>query len=68
MARETLRLIRRNFVLSLVYNSIGIAGVLLGWVTPLFAAVLMPLSAATVFVSSLVGTRRLREAFRELGA
>jgi heavy metal translocating P-type ATPase len=66
VARETLVLIRRNFALSLVYNAVGITGVLLGWVTPLFAAVLMPLSAITVFLSSMAGTSRLRRALAEL--
>ena len=37
-----------------------------GWVTPLFAAVLMPISAMTVFFSSLAGTARLRAALREM--
>jgi Cu2+-exporting ATPase/Cu+-exporting ATPase len=66
VARETLRVIRRNFAFSLVYNALGIVGVICGWVTPLFAAVLMPLSAITVFLSSLAGTAGLREALREL--
>jgi Cu2+-exporting ATPase/Cu+-exporting ATPase len=67
VARETMRLIHRNFAFSLVYNLIGIIGVIGGWVTPLFAAVLMPISAVTVFLSSLIGTRKLRLALREMG-
>jgi P-type E1-E2 ATPase len=67
VAGETMKLIRRNFKFSLIYNAVGIAGVLCGWVTPLFAAILMPLSAITVFLSSLAGTARLREALRGMG-
>jgi len=66
VASETMRVIRRNFWFSLIYNGIGIAGVLCGWVTPLFAAVLMPLSAISVFLSSLVGTSKLRAALVEM--
>jgi cation transport ATPase len=61
-----MRVIRRNFAFSLVYNAIGIAGVIAGLVTPLFAAILMPISAMTVFLSSIAGTTRLRAAIREL--
>jgi P-type Cu2+ transporter len=67
IARETMWVIRRNFGFSIVYNLIGIIGVIFGWVTPLFAAVLMPISALTVFGSSMVGTRKLRMATRALG-
>lgn len=66
IARETLKVIRRNFVFSLVYNALGIAGVVAGLVTPLFAAILMPISALTVFLSSLAGTARLRRALGEI--
>ncbi|MGK5088039.1 heavy metal translocating P-type ATPase [Bdellovibrionota bacterium FG-2] len=51
----TMKVIRRNLVFSLMYNVLGISFALTGQVTPLFAAVLMPLSALTVFVSSFVG-------------
>lgn len=60
VARDTMGVIRRNFVFSIVYNVAGAAGALLGLITPLAAAILMPLSALTVFASTLVGTRRLR--------
>jgi Cu2+-exporting ATPase/Cu+-exporting ATPase len=66
VSRETMKVIRRNFGFSLVYNAIGIAGVLAGFVTPLFAAVLMPISALTVFVSSVSGTPALRQALKEI--
>lgn len=61
ISHETLRLIRRNFALSLIYNLIGVTAALLGYVTPIFAAIIMPLSAFTVFASTLWGTRKLRK-------
>jgi P-type E1-E2 ATPase len=67
VARETMKVIHRNFAFSLVYNAVGIAGVIAGVVTPLFAAILMPISALTVFLSSLAGTSRLRAALRGMG-
>ncbi|MCM2279722.1 MAG: cadmium-translocating P-type ATPase [Oligoflexia bacterium] len=63
-ARESMKVVRRNLAFSLVYNVIGGGAALLGWVDPLFAAVLMPLSALTVFVSSIAGTRTMRRALR----
>jgi Cu2+-exporting ATPase/Cu+-exporting ATPase len=60
VARETMRVIRRNFTFSLFYNTAGCLAAILGWVNPLFAAVLMPASSLTVFGSSLLGTRKLR--------
>ncbi len=58
--RETRALLRRNLVVSLLYNSLFGALALAGWVTPLVAAILMPLSSLTVFASAAAGTRRLR--------
>ncbi|MBL7714231.1 MAG: cadmium-translocating P-type ATPase [Bdellovibrionales bacterium] len=64
LAQETLRVIRRNLVFAVVYNLVGIAVALSGRLDPLFAAVLMPLSALTVFLSTMAGTGKLRRAFR----
>lgn len=66
IARETLRVVRRNLAFSVIYN--GIAGylALTGRIDPLAAAVLMPLSALTVYFSSIAGTRASRAALRRL--
>ena len=48
-----LRVIRRNLAFSLVYNVLGGAVALLGFVTPLFAAVAMPISSFIVVLSSI---------------
>jgi Cu2+-exporting ATPase len=51
-ARKVLRVIHRNVVFSLVYNLIGVSLAVLGWIGPLIAALLMPVSSITVITSS----------------
>lgn len=65
LGRETRKVLWRNFGLSLAYNLAGGCAALLGWITPLAAAVIMPLSSITVLVSSTLSTRRVRRLFRE---
>ena len=64
LARETMRVIRRNLVLSLAYNAVSVAAVYTGHITPLVAAVVMPLSSLTVLLSSVWGTRKLRRLWK----
>lgn len=59
-ARETMKVIYRNFGFSLFYNAAGGLAAVFGLINPLIAALLMPASSLTVFVSSLLGTRKLR--------
>lgn len=47
-ARRTLRVLRRGLGVSLVYNVVGLSAAVAGWISPLMAAVLMPLSSLTV--------------------
>lgn len=47
-ARRTLHTIRRGIVFSLLYNIVGISCAALGLLSPLWAAVLMPISSLTV--------------------
>jgi Cu2+-exporting ATPase/Cu+-exporting ATPase len=65
LGRETRRVLRRNFALSIAYNLVGGAASLAGWIDPLAAAVIMPLSSVTVLLSSTCGTAELRRRFRE---
>jgi Cu2+-exporting ATPase len=51
-ARATMRVIRRNLILSLGYNVLGVALAMAGLIGPLLAAILMPLSSLTVIASS----------------
>jgi heavy metal translocating P-type ATPase len=66
IGKETLKVVKRNFAVSLGYNFITATAAALGKIDPLFAAVLMPLSSFAVFVSAKVGTRRMNEALREV--
>lgn len=68
VARETMRVIHRNFKFSIIYNAIAGAAALLGLINPLFAAVLMPMSAITVILSSIIGTKKMRESLKRLNA
>jgi Cu2+-exporting ATPase len=51
-ARRTMRVVRRNLAISLVYNVAGVSLAMAGLLDPLIAAVLMPLSSLTVIMSS----------------
>ena len=51
-SRRTLRVIRRNLLLSLGYNTLGVTLAMAGWLHPVAAAILMPLSSLTVVSSS----------------
>lgn len=60
-ARRSRSVVLQNLVLSLTYNTITIGLAAAGLVTPLLAAVLMPLSSATVLVFAMKGqTRRAK--------
>jgi Cu2+-exporting ATPase len=52
-ARRTLAVIRRGIWFSLAYNVVGVALCMAGRISPLLAAVLMPLSSLTVVTSAL---------------
>jgi P-type Cu2+ transporter len=54
-ARNTLRVIRRNIALSIGYNIVGASLAVAGILSPLIAAVLMPLSSITVVLGSWYG-------------
>jgi heavy metal translocating P-type ATPase len=56
---ETNSVIKRNFVFSILYNLVGVVLAIGGFITPLWAAVFMPLSSLTVLLSSYIGTRKL---------
>ena len=47
-ARRTLRVIRRGIAFSLLYNAVGMGLAIAGVLSPLLAAILMPLSSLTV--------------------
>ena len=51
-ARRTMRVVRRNLAISLIYNVAGVSLAMAGLLNPLVAAVLMPASSLTVIMSS----------------
>jgi Cu2+-exporting ATPase len=52
-ARLTLRAIHRGLAFSLAYNGLGVALAMSGVLSPLVAAIMMPLSSLTVLTSAL---------------
>ncbi len=51
-AHRAMAVVRRNVLWALGYNAVGVSIAAAGWLDPLVAAVLMPLSSLTVIVSS----------------
>lgn len=52
LAQATMRTTRRNFVISLTYNTTAVTLAAMGLVTPLVAALIMPLSSLSVLLSA----------------
>ena len=61
IANGTLTTVRRNLLLSLLYNTLGATFALTGHIGPLEAAIIMPISSLTVLASTLIGTKDLRK-------
>lgn len=55
-ARLTQRVVYASFTVSLLYNVVGLSFAASGRLSPLIAAILMPLSSVTVIVLATVGT------------
>ena len=61
-SRRTMTVIRRNIAFSIAYNVIGAGMAVIGMLTPLIAAVLMPASSITVVLGSWYGYTFARRA------
>lgn len=61
-ATNTLRVIRRNIAISLLYNLVGASLAIAGVISPLLAAVMMPMSSLTVVLGSWYATTFREEA------
>jgi Cu2+-exporting ATPase/Cu+-exporting ATPase len=61
LSHTTIHIIKRNLIFSLLYNALGATLALSGYISPLVAAVLMPISSATVVSLSIIGTRFWRQ-------
>ena len=57
--KRSMTLVRISFVLSLIYNVIGLSFAVQGLLEPVIAAILMPLSSVTVVVFGMVSTSLL---------
>ena len=60
ISKETMKVVYRNLYLSLFYNSISVVLAFTGLISPLTAAIVMPLSSLTVLISTMIGTKKLR--------
>jgi len=56
---SSMRIVRASLVISLVYNITGVSIACMGMLTPLIAAILMPLSSVTVVAFVTLSTRYL---------
>lgn len=64
ISKETMKVIYRNLVLSICYNSVSVLLAFTGYISPLTAAIIMPLSSLTVLISTLIGTKTLRQQWK----
>lgn len=64
LSEETMKVIYRNLGLSLAYNCFSVAMCFAGYITPLTAAIIMPISSLTVLISTLIGTKELRSLWK----
>lgn len=55
-AKSTLRVIHISFIISLIYNIIGLSFAVQGKLSPLIAAILMPVSSVTVIAFTTLAT------------
>ncbi len=58
ISRECIQVIKRNMIFSILYNLVGATLAINGYLNPLWAAVLMPLSSFTVLLSTYFWIRR----------
>ena len=60
LGKRTLTTIRQNLVLSLAYNIILVPAAMAAWVTPVFAALAMPLSSLLVIGNAILIRRHMQ--------
>jgi Cu2+-exporting ATPase/Cu+-exporting ATPase len=65
LSRETIRLIKRNFAITIFYNIISASLAVSGLITPMWGAILMPLSSLSVVGSIIYGTKGLRRLWKQ---
>ena len=63
--QQSIRLVYVSFGFSLVYNTLGIGIAVAGWLNPIIAAVLMPLSSLSVIGFAMLSTSLLHKQIRK---
>lgn len=56
LAYSSIRVVKTSFIISLIYNTIGLGFAINGLLTPIVAAILMPISSVTVVIFVTVTT------------
>jgi len=64
LGKSSKRVIRASFVLSFLYNFVGISLAVAGVFTPLMAAILMPLSSVSIVIFTTISVRFLAKKFK----
>jgi len=69
-SKTSLNIVKISFAISILYNIIGLSFAVQGLLSPIIAAILMPLSSVTVvafvtFATRIAGRRRFRGGMRE---
>lgn len=65
ISKETMKVIYRNLTISIFYNIFSVIGVYLGLISPVAAAIIMPLSSISVLISTVIGTKALNKRLKE---
>jgi len=66
LSKSAIKIVKSSFAISFLYNTIGLSYAVAGLLSPIIAAILMPLSSISVvsyvtLVSSLVAKRKIKE-------
>ncbi len=64
-SKRTVKVIRRNFMVSLAYNAVAISLSIAGIISPLIAAILMPLSSLTILTHTLTSPTFIDERWND---
>lgn len=59
LAKQSMKIIRTAFLISLVYNIIGLYFAVTGQLSPVVAAILMPLSSISIVVFTTIATNMI---------
>ena len=61
LGKRTLKSIRQNLTFSLIYNIVLVPTAMLAWITPIFAALAMPLSSLVVIGNAILIRQHMRK-------